>query len=301
VFWGFGFPPHPPNPKTPIPNPQSPIPNSVKKSKIKINKIIKYKMEKIRIHMKTLYEERKKYIDETNYIKAEEISQKIQQYKNNIFDQQKKEFNKRKQEDQEAFEKDYNIELSSFNQRWNSKEQELKRILEEKEKELINNQKRELNEYINNASDLSVKQKISPNYLNMKKVEMTLVKQERFLEAEQMKQKAEKLLKEENRIMEMKRQKMIKKQIEILIKRQKEELAKFKDDKEKQLYLIQKDKNKEYDMIINKFRTIKVEIMLKQKDDENKAKDMLKKTFRLGKRSMSQETRRSPSSQSNFF
>jgi hypothetical protein len=258
-------------------------------------------MEKIRIHMKTLYEERKKYIDETNYIKAEEISQKIQQYKNNIFDQQKKEFNKRKQEDQEAFEKDYNIELSSFNQRWNSKEQELKRILEEKEKELINNQKRELNEYINNASDLSVKQKISPNYLNMKKVEMTLVKQERFLEAEQMKQKAEKLLKEENRIMEMKRQKMIKKQIEILIKRQKEELAKFKDDKEKQLYLIQKDKNKEYDMIINKFRTIKVEIMLKQKDDENKAKDMLKKTFRLGKRSMSQETRRSPSSQSNFF
>ena len=45
----------------------------------------------------------------------------------------------------------------------------------------------------------------------MKKVEMTLVKQERFLEAEQMKQKAEKLLKEENRLMEIENEKKLKK------------------------------------------------------------------------------------------
>ena len=76
-----------------------------------------------------------------------------------------------------------------------------------------------------------------------------------------------------------------------MVKRQKEELAKFKDDKNKQIYMIQKDKNKEFDMIINKYRTIKVEMMLRQKDDESRAKKMLQKTFRSGKRSMSQEVR----------
>jgi len=258
-------------------------------------------MEKIKTQLQSLYEQRKKFIEEMNYRKAEEISLKIQQYKNNILDQQKKEFNKRKQIDQQAFEKDYAEQLSEFNQRWNAKEEELKKILDEKEKELIHNQKLKLNLYINNASDIEMKQKISPNYLNMKKVEMTLVKQERYKEAEQMKKKAEKLLKEENQLMEIQRKKIIKKQIELLIKRQKEELAKFKDDKEKQIYLIQKDKNKEFDMLINRYRTIKVEIMQKQKDEESKAKKILQKTFRSGKRSMSQETKRSPYSQSNYF
>ena len=248
-------------------------------------------MEKVKNNLKTLYEQRKKFIEEANYIKAEEISQKIKEYKNKVIDQQKQEFTKRKQTDQDTFEKNYGQELAEFNERWAKKEEELKTFLDQKEKELIKNQKNELHYYMNGNAEKNTKQKISPNYLNMKKVEMTLVKQERFLEAEQMKQKAEKLLKEENRLMEIENEKKLKKQIELLVKRQKEELAKFKDDKNKQIYMIQKDKNKEFDMIINKYRTIKVEMMLRQKDDESRAKKMLQKTFRSGKRSMSQEVR----------
>ena len=142
-----------------------------------------------------------------------------------------------------------------------------------------------------------MKQKITPNYLNLKKVEMTLVKQERFLEAEQIKHQAEKLLKQENELMEIEYQKKIKKQIELFKKRQKEELIKSNEDNKKQIYLIQKDKNKEYDMIINKYRTYKVEMMLKQKDEETRAKKMLQKAFRSGKRSISQDIR----APSNYF
>ena len=257
-------------------------------------------MEKVKNHLKSLYEQRKKYIEEANYIKAEETTQKIKQYKTTVIEQQKREFTKRKQEDQDDFEKNYAEELAQFKERWAKKEEELKVFLNEKEKELIKNQKNELNYYISGNAERNIKQKISPNYLNMKKVEMTLVKQERFLEAEQMKINAERLLKEENRLMEIENQKKIKKQIELLKKRQKEELAKFKDDKNKQIYMIQKDKNKEYDMIINKYRTIKVEIMLRQKDEETRARKMLQKTFRSGKRSMSQEVR-SPYTVSNYF
>ena len=248
-------------------------------------------MEKVKDYLKSLYEERKKLIEEANYIKAEEITQRIKEYKNKVLEQQKMEFTKRKQADQDNFEKNYGEELAQFNERWAKKEEELKTFLEQKEKELKKNQKNELHYYMSGNAEKNIKQKISPNYLNMKKVEMTLVKQERFLEAEQMKQKAEKLLKEENRLMEIENQKKIKKQIELLIKRHKEELAKFTDDKNKQIYMIQKDKNKEFDMIINKYRTIKVEMMLRQKDDESRAKKMLQKTFRSGKRSMSQEVR----------
>ena len=246
-------------------------------------------MEKVKNHLKSLYEQRKKFIEEANYIKAEEITQKIKEYKNSVQEQQKREFTKKKQLDQDDFEKNYGEELAQFNERWAKKEGELKLDLDEKEKKLIQNQKDELNFYRNGNAERNIKQKISPNYLNMKKVEMTLVKQERFLEAEQMKQKAEKLLKEENRLMEIENKKKIKKQIELVSKRQKEELAKFRDDK-----------NKEFDEIINKYRTIKVEMMLRQKDEESKAKKMLQKTFRSGKRSGSQEIK-SPYTMSNYF
>ena len=257
-------------------------------------------MDKVKNHLKTLYEQRKKLIEDAEYIKAEELTQKIKKYKNTVLDQQKIEFTKRKQAEQESFDKNYSEEIAQFNERWAKKEEELKMFLDQREKELIKNQKNEINYYLSGADERNAKQKISPNYLNMKKVEMTLVKQERFLEAEQMKQKAEKLLKEENRLLEIQNQKKMKKKIEILMKRHKEDLAKFKDDKAKQLYLIQKEKNREYDMIVNKYRTIKVEMMLRQKDDENRARKMLQKTFRSGKRSMSQEIR-TPYVTSNYY
>ena len=170
-------------------------------------------------------------------------------------------------------------------------------MLKQKKLELINRQKIELRDFINNIGERDMKQKITPNYLNLKKVEMTLVKQERFLEAEQIKHQAEKLLKKENDLMEMEYQQKIKKQIEMFKKRQKEELVKSNEDNKKQIYLLQKDKNKEYDMIINKYRTFKVEMMLRQKDEETRAKKMLQKAFRSGKRSMSQDIR----STSNYF
>ena len=254
-------------------------------------------MEIVKSDIKNLYEQRKKYIEESNYIKAEEISQKINNYKTIQLKKQQRLFAQRQEAEQDNFEKTYSAELFQFNERWSKKEEELKQILKQKKLELINRQKIELRDFINNIGERDMKQKITPNYLNLKKVEMTLVKQERFLEAEQIKHQAEKLLKKENDLMEMEYQQKIKKQIEMFKKRQKEELIKSNEDNKKQIYLLQKDKNKEYDMIINKYRTFKVEMMLRQKDEETRAKKMLQKAFRSGKRSMSQDIR----STSSYF
>jgi len=254
-------------------------------------------MEIVKSDIKNLYEQRKKFIEESNYIKAEEISQKINNYKTIQLKKQQRLFAQRQEAEQDNFEKTYSAELFQFNERWSKKEEELKQILKQKKLELINRQKIELRDFINNIGERDMKQKITPNYLNLKKVEMTLVKQERFLEAEQIKHQAEKLLKKENDLMEMEYQQKIKKQIEMFKKRQKEELIKSNEDNKKQIYLLQKDKNKEYDMIINKYRTFKVEMMLRQKDEETRAKKMLQKAFRSGKRSMSQDIR----STSSYF
>ena len=254
-------------------------------------------MEIVKSDIKSLYEQRKKFIEESNYIKAEELSKKIKEYKTVQMRKQQRFLNQRQEEEQINFEKKYSTELFQFKEKWIKIEEGLKQTLKKRKDDLKKRQKIELKEFINSVSEQEIKQKINPNYLNLKRVEMTLVKQERYLEADEIKHQAEKLLKKQNDLLEMELQQKIKKQIEMFKKRQKEELIKVNEDSKKQIYLIQKEKDKDYDKIINKFRTVKVDMMLRQKDEESRAKKMLQRAFRSGKRSMSQEVR----SASNYF
>jgi phosphoserine phosphatase len=254
-------------------------------------------MEYVKEDIKTLYEQRKKFIEESNYIKAEEISKKINNYKSFQMKKQQRELAQKKESEQNNFEKSYSEELFLFKQRWSKIEEEFQNDIKLKIKELKKRQKLELNEFIKNITEREIKQKITPNYINLKKVEEELVKQERFLEAEQIKHQAEKVLKKENNLMEIEYQQKIKKQIQLFKNRQNEEMTKFIEDNNKDIYKIQKNKNEEYDKIINKYRAFKVEMMLRQKDEETRAKKMLQKAFRSGKRSMSQEIK----SNSNYF
>jgi phosphoserine phosphatase len=254
-------------------------------------------MEYVKEDIKTLYEQRKKFIEESNYIKAEEISKKISNYKSFQMKKQQRELAQKKESEQNNFEKSYSEELFLFKQRWSKIEEEFQNDIKLKIKELKKRQKLELNEFIKNITEREIKQKITPNYINLKKVEEELVKQERFLEAEQIKHQAEKVLKKENNLMEIEYQQKIKKQIQLFKNRQSEEMTKFIEDNNKDIYKIQKKKNEEYDKIINKYRAFKVEMMLRQKDEETRAKKMLQKAFRSGKRSMSQEIK----SNSNYF
>ena len=253
-------------------------------------------MEIVKSDIKSLYEQRKKFIEDSNYIKAEEVSKKINEYKTIQIRKQQRFLNQRQEAEQSNFEKKYSTELFQFKEKWTKIEEDLKQTLKKRKEELKKRQKIELKDFIS-VSEQEMRQKINPNYLNLKKVEMTLVKQERFLEADEIKHQAEKLLKKQNALMEIEFQQKIKKQIELFKKRQKEELIKLNEDNKKQIFLLQKEKDKDYDKIINKFRIFKVDMMLRQKDEESRAKKMLQRAFRSGKRSMSQEVR----SASNYF
>ena len=80
-------------------------------------------MEVVKANIKALYEQRKKYIEESNYIKAEEISKKINNYKSMQIKKQQREFIQRQEEEQNNFDKNYSEELSLFRERWSKKEE----------------------------------------------------------------------------------------------------------------------------------------------------------------------------------
>lgn len=233
-------------------------------------------MEKITNPLQALYFERDKYINEEDYIKAEEISQKIKQYKEKAIIDQQKQFKLQRDQDFKNFEDNYAKELQYFKEKWNQREKEVNDELNQREQQLIASQKEEIQFLINNT-DRNVKQRQSPNYLNLKKIQYELVKQERFLEAAQIKKKADTVLKEENEKLKLEINNKLKMQIEKISKRHQEEKIKFNDDKERKLYLLRKEKDKEYESIVNKYRSLKVEMSLQQKDEQMKAAKRLSK------------------------
>ena len=186
---------------------------------------------------------------------------------------------------QEEFEEKYKRELDNFNEKWIQKEKDLTDQLLEQEMYIKKNQKDEINQ-LNNTKDLNIKPRQSPQYLNLKKIQFELARQERFKEAEVTKKMADKIQKEENDKLYIELKNKYRKQYENLLKRHKEENKKFKDEKERRIYLQRKEKDKEYDALINKYRTIRIEMEIERKEKEMQITKKLKNALRKKNKSL---------------
>lgn len=235
--------------------------------------------------LEDLYEQQQKLIDDENYIDAEKLSQTITDFKKNALKSQKKKLELLNKSSQEEFEEKYKRELDIFNQKWIQKEKDLNDELLEQEMYIKKNQKNEINQF-NNAKELNIKPRQSPQYLNLKKIQFELARQERFKEAEVTKKMADKIQKEENDKLYIELKNKYRKQYENLLKRHKEENKKFKDEKERRIYLQRKEKDKEYDALINKYRTIRIEMEIERKEKEMQITKKLKNALRKKNRSL---------------
>ena len=110
-------------------------------------------MEIVKSDIKSLYEQRKKFIEESNYIKAEELSKKIKEYKTVQMRKQQRFLNQRQEEEQINFEKKYSTELFQFKEKWTKIEEGLKQTLKKRKDDLKKRQKIELKEFINSVSE----------------------------------------------------------------------------------------------------------------------------------------------------
>ena len=235
--------------------------------------------------LEDLYEQQQKLIDDENYIDAEKLSQTITDFKKNALKSQKKKLELLNKSSQEEFEEKYKRELDNFNEKWIQKEKDLTDQLLEQEMYIKKNQKNEINQF-NNAKELNIKPRQSPQYLNLKKIQFELARQERFKEAEVTKKMADKIQKEENDKLYIELKNKFRKQYENLLKRHKEENKKFKDEKERRIYLQRKEKDKEYDSLINKYRSMRVEMEIQRKEKEMQITKKLKNVLRKKNRSL---------------
>ena len=235
--------------------------------------------------LENLYEQQQKLIDDENYIDAEKLSKTITDFKKNALKNQKRKLELLNKSSQEEFEEKYKRELDNFNEKWIQKEKDLTDQLLEQEMYIKKNQKDEINQ-LNNTRDLNIKPRQSPQYLNLKKIQFELARQERFKEAEVTKKMADKIQKEENDKLYIELKNKFRKQYENLLKRHKEENKKFKDEKERRIYLQRKEKDKEYDALINKYRTIRIEMEIERKEKEMQITKKLKNALRKKNRSL---------------
>ena len=154
-------------------------------------------------------------------------------------------------------------ELKNLKEKSNKNKNDLNNSLNNEEKELLERQKKELNELINNF-DIKIKPKISSFYLQLKTKEYFLCKQERYIEAEETKQKAKKIYLEDNKYIDNEKKLKLLQKIEELNKKHRIEYMKFIKNKYKQIYYFQKDEENQKNSINDKYNKEKEKEKIKQ-------------------------------------
>ena len=156
-------------------------------------------------------------------------------------------------------------EINSLKNIQQEKEKDLNLLLDNEEKALLEKHKTELNELINNF-DIKIRPKISAYYLDLKAREYYLSKQDRFIEAQETKEKAQKQYMEDNIFNDKEKKYKLQEKIEELNEKHRIEYQKFIKDKDKKVYLFKKEEN-------NK------ELEIRDKYKKSKENEVIKKTI----------------------
>ena len=153
-------------------------------------------------------------------------------------------------------------EINNLKVKQNEKEKDLNINLDKEEQELIQKQKTELNELIKNF-DVKIKPKLSSYYLDLKVREYYLSRQDRFIEAQETKEKAQKQYMEDNEFIDKEKKLKLWKKIEELNDKHRKEYMKFIKDKNKRIYSLKKEEDKGQNEIKEKYKKIKEDEVIK--------------------------------------
>ena len=153
-------------------------------------------------------------------------------------------------------------EINNLKKIQSEKERDLNTDLDKDEKSLLDKQKKELDELIKNF-DVKIKPKLSSYYLQLKTREYFLSRQDRFIEAQETKEKAQKQYMEDNKNIDNEKKIILWKKIEELNDKHRIEIMKFIKNKNKKVYLLKKEEGKKQDEIRNKYKNIKENEVIK--------------------------------------
>ena len=154
------------------------------------------------------------------------------------------------------------VEINNLKKIQSEKEKDLNNNLDNDEKSLLDKQKQELDDLIKNF-DVKIRPKISPYYLQLKAREYFLSRQDRFIEAQETKENAQKQYMQDNKNIDNEKKIILWKKIEELNDKHRKEYMKFIKDKNKKVYLLKKEEDKKHDEIRDKYKNIKENEVIK--------------------------------------
>ena len=202
-----------------------------------------------------LLTEKQLALENGDYIKADAIMKKITNIKTTEDKRKKKSLIKSFQKSINDIESSFSQEIIAFNQEWDNKENKLTELLESKERTLEMKHKKEINDLYKkfNENPSFNNYKPSSKYLSLKKTEEELVKQDRFLEANRVKNQISNLVKEEIENQKNILNQKINKTVEKLVEKQNAEKISFQKEAAFQFEALSKQKEKEFARVLKKF------------------------------------------------
>jgi hypothetical protein len=220
--------------------------------------------------MDQLLQEKLKFIQEGNYIEAEHTKIKIKMLKEMTDGQKKKDLSDQHAAELKQLEENYNHEMIDFQEVWDKRQKDFEDKANKEEETLGEIHQKEIQHLYNQLDNILPKvYKHSVEYLDLKKIEAGLVKQERFLEANKIKIKADAVAKLEEEKFNRERNDKIKKKVDFLIKKQQSEKATLREKITQEFEYDRKIKENELEKIIHKYKNKKLELDLQQKQEKN--------------------------------
>ena len=214
--------------------------------------------------LKKLMEEKDSLVKEGKYLEAEEIRRKILSIKTDSSSQKRGSLHTLQVKQRQTLEEEYKTQRKELEEKWDKKIQEFVELGKKQEKELVELHNKKMEEYITKLTAEYPHIKYSTEYLNGRLQENKLAKQERYMEAAQKKVINDKMQQNENEKYETERSENINKNAESLGLKQEQDLNVLRSRLARIYDLMTSKKEKELEILDNKFKGKKQELISSQ-------------------------------------
>jgi hypothetical protein len=224
--------------------------------------------DEVNSYITELLSEKMKLVTEGKYVEADLIKRKIKEAKESIEDKDKQSIVYQQEGEMKALEEEYNREIMEFHNKWDEQYKQFQNLESREENNLNETHEKEMKvlcEYLENTLYRQIYVKHSKEYLNLREIQLKMIKQELYLEANQIKVKADSMCKIEEEKFQKEKELKMKAKIDKLIKKQQIEKNVLKVKYEKEFEILKKNKNEELEKLVLLFKNKKIDLEAQQK------------------------------------
>lgn len=222
------------------------------------------------IYIAQLNSEKLKYAEEGRYVEADQIKKRIQEIKDSMEGKNKKALLSQHEIELHSLEEEYNREIMEYHNKWENKMSDFQ-TSEKSEEDVLNDSHNKEMKSLSESIDETYKNiipKHSREYLDLRQVEMTMVKQERYLEAHLVKTKADSIVRKEEEKFNKEKSEKIKNKVDKLMKKQNLERTTMKEKFAIEFEMLKKHKETDLERLVNKFKNRKYDLDIQQKNEK---------------------------------